>query len=61
MTVGNSINNVYIVVGRRGDQSNTSNSTWNGRGGNRGGATAVGGGGYSGVFTSSSPVNHQQL
>ena len=55
VTVGNSINNVYIVVGRRGDQSNTSNSTWNGRGGNRGGATAVGGGGYSGVFTSSSP------
>lgn len=55
VTVGNSINTIYIVVGRRGDQSNTSNSTWNGGGGNRGGATANAGGGYSGAFTASSP------
>lgn len=55
VTVGASINTVYIVVGRHGGAGNNT-SIWNGGGGtDGGGGAAYDGGGLSGMFTGSTP------
>lgn len=54
VTVASGVNTLYIAVGGAGSAGNDTN-VWNGGKGNRGGNGSYSGGGFTGLFTGSSP------